>query len=166
MSENEFNLPEIGSAAPPFAGITQRGDRVALDDFRGERLVLYFYPKDDTPGCTKQACSLRDGWDELREEGISVVGVSNDGVESHEEFARKYELPFPLLADPDHEILEAYGVWGERSMFGNTFMGTKRTTFLIDEEGVVRDVIRRPDTENHASEVLEHWRSLENSTSS
>lgn len=154
-------MPEPGEPAPAFSGPTQTGETVSLDAFAGQRLALYFYPKDDTPGCTKQACSLRDGWDRLEEAGIAVVGVSHDDLEDHEAFAEKYELPFPLIADPEHAVLEAYGVWGERNMFGNTFMGTTRTTFLIDGEGLVRDVIRRPDTENHASEILERWESLD-----
>ena len=158
---NESAMPEPGDPAPEFSGPTQRGETLSLETFAGRRLALYFYPKDDTPGCTKQACSLRDGWDRLEKAGIAVVGVSHDAIEDHEAFAEKYDLPFPLIADPDHAILEAYGVWGERNMFGNTFVGTTRTTFLIDGEGLVRDVIRRPDTENHAAEILERWESLD-----
>lgn len=155
------SLPEIGTEAPAFEGRIQDGSTLGLSELRGSKLVLYFYPKDDTPGCTKQACSLRDGWDELKSAGIRVVGVSNDDVDSHEAFADKYDLPFPLIADPEHDILERYGVWQERSMFGNTFMGTKRTTFLIDEAGVIRHIVKKPDTADHAREVLEKWRSLE-----
>lgn len=163
MSETSesFDMPEVGEAAPDFEGPTQTGERLHLSDFSGQKLVLYFYPKDDTPGCTKQACSLRDGWVKLEEAGIAVVGVSKDDVGSHEAFADKYDLPFPIVADPEHEILNAYGVWGERNMFGNTFMGTKRTTFLIDEDGLIRQIIKRPDTSDHARQVLEAWREIE-----
>lgn len=157
-------MPEPGDPAPDFSGPTQTGETISLDTFAGQRLALYFYPKDDTPGCTKQACSLRDGWERLEEAGVAVVGVSHDPLEDHQAFAEKYDLPFPLIADPGHSILEAYGVWGERNMFGNTFMGTTRTTFLIDGEGFVRDVIRRPDTENHASEILDRWESLDSAS--
>lgn len=151
---------EVGTVAPEFEGDTQHGGSLRLSDLRGQKVALYFYPKDDTPGCTKQACSLRDGWDRLQEAGIAVVGVSKDDAASHDDFAEKYDLPFPIVADPEHTILERYGVWGERSMFGNTFMGTQRTTFLIDEAGKIRRVIERPDTENHAREILEAWRDI------
>jgi peroxiredoxin Q/BCP len=155
------SLPQIGTEAPPFEGRIQDGSLLRLSELRGNKVVLYFYPKDDTPGCTKQACSLRDGWEELQAAGIQVVGVSQDDVESHEKFAEKYDLPFPIVADPDHDILKRYGVWGERSMFGNTFMGTKRTTFLIDEEGIIREIIKKPATADHAREVREKWRDVE-----
>lgn len=154
-------LPAVGTKAPDFEGVTQSGETLKLSSLQGQKVVLYFYPKDDTPGCTKQACSLRDGWETLQEAGVAVVGVSKDDVESHEKFADKYDLPFPIVADTKHTILEQYGVWGERSMFGNTFLGTKRTTFLIDEEGIVRKIIKRPDTKNHAQEVLEQWKALD-----
>lgn len=150
-------MPEVGTEAPPFEGRTQDGETVRLEDYRGKKVALYFYPKDDTPGCTKQACNLRDGYRELLDVGIAVIGVSGDDVASHEAFAEKYDLPFPLVADPEHEILEAYGVWGERTLFGRTFMGTKRTTFLIDEEGVVRHVFKRPRVEEHTEEILERF---------
>lgn len=151
----ETKMPQAGDTAPDFEGPTQDGSTVRLSDYKGQRVALYFYPKDDTPGCTKQACSLRDDYEALQDAGVAIVGVSKDDVDSHEAFADKYDLPFPLVADPDHEILERYGVWGERQMYGNTFMGTQRTTFLISEDGTIRDIIRRPDTENHASEVLQ-----------
>lgn len=150
-------MPEVGQPAPSFEGTTQDGTTVRLEDYRGRRLALYFYPKDDTPGCTKQACNLRDHYRDLLEAGIAVVGVSPDPVDSHEAFADKYELPFPLLADPEHEILEAYGVWGARSLYGRRFMGVKRTTFLIDEEGIVRHVFKRPKVSEHTQEILEKF---------
>ncbi len=150
-------MPEAGDQAPLFEGTTQDGETLRLKDYRGRKVALYFYPKDDTPGCTKQACNLRDGYQDLLDADIAVVGVSGDDVASHEKFADKYELPFPLVADPQHEILEAYGVWGERSLYGRTFLGTRRTTFLIDEDGVVRHVFKRPNVTGHTAEILEKF---------
>ena len=150
----------LGDAAPPFEGTAQNGQTVRLSDFAGRPLALYFYPKDDTPGCTTQACSLRDGWADLEAAGVAVVGVSPDSVESHAAFAQTHGLPFPLLADPDREILDAYGVWGERSFYGKTITGVKRTTFLIGPDGVVRHVFKRPKTDRHAAEILEKWRAV------
>lgn len=152
---------EAGRQAPSFSGKTQRGDTVSLSDYRGQKLTLYFYPKDDTPGCTKQACDLRDHLGLLKEAGIAVVGVSGDDVESHEAFAEKYNLPFPLVADPGHEILKSYGVWGEKNFYGKKSMGIKRTTFLIDEDGVIRHVFKRPKTEAHTAEILSVWSEIE-----
>ena len=150
----DHTMPEAGQPAPPFEGTTQSGETLRLDDLRGRRVALYFYPKDDTPGCTKQACNLRDNYQRLLDAGVAVVGVSGDSEASHERFAGKYDLPFPLLADPDHEILEAYGVWGERNLYGRKFKGTKRTTFLIDSDGTIRHVFKRPKVTEHASEIL------------
>ena len=147
-------MPTAGDPAPDFSATTGSGDTVRLSDYRGQWLLLYFYPKDDTPGCTKQACNLRDHFGALEEEGIAVLGVSGDGEASHERFSEKYDLPFPLLADTDHAIMERYGVWGEKSFYGKKSIGTKRTTFLIDEEGIVRHVFKRPKTGAHAEEVL------------
>ncbi len=150
-------MPEVGNQAPDFSGVTQTGATVSLQDFEGQKVALYFYPKDDTPGCTKQACNLRDGFEELKAAGIAVVGVSADDEESHEAFAEKHDLPFPLIADTEKEILTDYGVWAEKSMFGNKFMGIKRTTFLIDEDGVIRHVFKRPKTGEHTSEILDKF---------
>ncbi|MAQ92981.1 MAG: thioredoxin-dependent thiol peroxidase [Rhodothermaceae bacterium] len=147
-------MPAPGDLAPAFEGIDQTGATVRLADFAGKPLALYFYPKDDTPGCTKQACNLRDHTGDLTEAGVAVVGVSADPVESHERFAAKYDLPFPLLADPEHEILEAYGAWGEKNLYGRKSMGTKRTTFLIGADGRVIHVFKRPKTDRHAEEIL------------
>ena len=147
-------MPAPGDLAPAFEGIDQTGATVRLDDFAGKPLALYFYPKDDTPGCTKQACNLRDHTGDLTEAGVAVVGVSADPVESHERFAAKYDLPFPLLADPEHEILEAYGAWGGKNLYGRKSMGTKRTTFLIGADGRVIHVFKRPKTDRHAEEIL------------
>lgn len=150
-------MPEPGDPAPAFEGMSQTGDVIRLDDYKGKKIALYFYPKDHTPGCTKQACNLRDEYQLLQRGDIAVVGVSADPVESHEKFAEKHNLPFPLIADPEHNILNAYGVWGERNLYGRKFMGTKRTTFLIDEQGIIRQVIKRPKVGAHAAEIIEKF---------
>lgn len=144
---------EAGQVAPDFTLPSQTGD-VSLAGLRGKTVVLYFYPKDDTPGCTKEACSFRDKWSDLQAQGIVVLGVSPDAVDRHAKFATKYQLPFPLLADPDHAVSLAYGVWGEKMMYGKTITGMLRTTFLIGPDGVVRHVWKKPKTEIHADEVL------------
>ncbi|WP_338876621.1 thioredoxin-dependent thiol peroxidase [Spirosoma sp. SC4-14] len=144
----------IGDPAPDFSSIDQNGNPVKLSDFRGKKVVLYFYPKDDTPGCTAQACSLRDNYTSLKAAGYEVLGVSVDDVKSHKKFAGKYDLPFTLVADTDQQIVEAYGVWKEKSMYGRTYMGTVRTTFLIDENGIITDIIGKIDTKNHAEQIL------------
>jgi len=151
---------EPGQEAPDFDAPTQTGDSLRLSDYRGQWVALYFYPKDDTPGCTKQACNLRDGEAELQGAGIAVIGVSEDDVDAHEAFAAKYDLPFPLVADPEHAVLDAYGVYGERQMYGNTFMGTARTTYLIDPDGVIRHVFKRPKTGAHTAEILKKFEAL------
>lgn len=147
----------IGKKAPDFKGADQNGNSISLKDFKGKKLVLYFYPKDDTPGCTAQACNLRDNYSELIAQGFAVVGVSVDSVKKHKKFEEKYELPFSLIADEDHSIVEAYGVWGEKKFMGKTYMGTTRTTFLIDETGKIKGIIEKPDTKNHAAEVMAAW---------
>lgn len=149
------NMPEVGQRAPDFEGINQHGRRIRLRDFLGKKVALYFYPKDDTPGCTKQACSLRDGYARLQAAGIVVLGVSADDASSHRRFAEKYGLPFSLIADPEANICRAYGVWGERTLYGRKFMGIQRTTFLIDEAGLVYAIIRRPKVAQHVDEVLQ-----------
>ncbi|MCP5035398.1 MAG: thioredoxin-dependent thiol peroxidase [Actinomycetia bacterium] len=145
---------EVGVEAPAFTATTFDGKKVSLGDYKGQKLALYFYPKDSTPGCTKQACNLRDNLDELAKQGVAVVGVSPDSDESHERFASKYELTFPLVADPDHGIIDAYGVWGEKKSYGKTYLGLQRTTFLINEDGVIQHVFKRPRTTAHAEEVI------------
>ena len=147
-------MPEAGDKAPAFSGKDQSGKSVKLSDYKGQKVVLYFYPKDDTPGCTKQACNLRDGEAQLAAHGIAVVGVSKDGVESHAKFANKYNLPFPLIADDGLKITKRYGAYGEKNMYGIKKMGVKRTTFLIDEEGRVAHVFKRPKTADHTAEIL------------
>ena len=143
-----------GDAAPEFAARDTDGNLVRLSDLRGWRVVLYFYPKDDTPGCTKQACSLRDSHSEFGERGIKVLGVSLDDEASHRKFAEKYSLPFTLLADTDHAVAEAYGVYGEKQWMGKKYMGVDRKTFLIDERGRIKKVFDKVNVERHADEVL------------
>ncbi|MDX1568806.1 MAG: thioredoxin-dependent thiol peroxidase [Longimicrobiales bacterium] len=148
-------MPTEGEEAPTFTLPTDGGESVSLEDFRGRKVVLYFYPKDDTPGCTKEACQFQERAPRFDELDTVVLGVSPDSVESHRKFREKYDLEFPLLADVDHEVAEAYGVWKEKSMFGNTFWGVERTTFLIDEEGRIERVWRRVQADGHAEEVAE-----------
>lgn len=143
-----------GEPAPQFELQSDTGEAVRLSDLRGRRVVLYFYPRDDTPGCTTQACGVRDSFPALEEAGAVVFGVSPDDVASHERFRQKYALPFTLLADPDHRVAEAYGVWGERSYMGRKYMGIERTTFVIDEQGVVAKILRRVKPAQHADDVL------------
>jgi len=144
-----------GGQAPDFATRDTDGNEVRLSDFRGRRVVLYFYPKDDTPGCTKQACSIRDSYSEFEERGIKVLGVSLDDQASHRKFADKYELPFTLLSDTDHAVADAYGVYGEKEFMGKKYMGVDRKTFLIDEQGRLKKVFDKVNVEEHADEVLE-----------
>ncbi len=145
----------IGSPAPAFALSSDTGDTVKLADLRGKRVVLFFYPKDDTPGCTVEACEFRDSWAAVKKTGVALFGVSPDGIESHQKFRRKFSLPFPLLADPDHAVAEAFGVWGEKSMYGRKYWGIMRTTFIIDEQGNVARVFEKVKPEGHAAQVLE-----------
>jgi len=150
---------QAGEKAPSFSGTDQNGNTIALKDFKGKKVILYFYPKDDTPGCTAQACNLRDNYQSLIAEGYQVIGVSKDSVKSHKKFETKYDLPFPLIADEDHIISDAYGIWGERKFMGRTFLGVHRTTFLINEKGNIHKIIEKPDTKNHTEEVLNAWNS-------
>ena len=143
-----------GDVAPNFKGIDQNGDSIELVQFLGKKVVLYFYPKDDTPGCTAQACNLRDNLSVLKTRGIEVVGVSTDSVKSHSKFSSKFELNFSLIADENKEIVEQYGVWGLKKLMGREYVGTNRTTFLIDEKGIVEGIISKPKTKVHAEEIL------------
>lgn len=143
-----------GTPAPNFSATTFDGTSVSLSDYAGHKVALYFYPKDETPGCTAQACNLRDNTALLTEHGVAVVGVSPDDNSSHEAFSLGHELNFPLLADPDHIIISAYGVWGEKQNYGKTYMGLQRTTFLLDEDGVIQHVFKRPKTKAHAEEIV------------
>jgi len=146
---------KAGDKAPNFKANNQDGTELTLDSFTGKKLVLYFYPKDDTPGCTAEACSLRDNYDALLKQGYAIVGVSPDNEKKHQKFIAKYELPFDLLADTDNAIALAYGVWVEKSMYGRKYMGIARTTFIIDEAGMISEVIEKVDTAKHASQILQ-----------
>lgn len=147
----------IGDKAPAFKAKDQDGKEVKLEDFDGKKVVLYFYPKDMTPGCTNQACNLRDNFDKLKEEGIVVLGVSPDEEKRHIKFIDKYDLPFTLLADPDKEVINAYGIWGPKKFMGKEYDGVHRTTFLINEDGKIHDIIKKPKTKAHAEEILERF---------
>ncbi len=143
-----------GQKAPEFSAQDQQDKTVSLSDFRGKKLVIFFYPEDDTPTCTQQACNLRDNYAMLKEHGFEVVGVSPDPVEKHARYQLKHQLPFTLLADPDHGIIDAYGVWGEKNMYGRKYMGLLRTTFVVNEEGEVIHVFRKPKVKQHAEEII------------
>ena len=147
---------QIGDKIPEELGTDQHGSPVKASDYTGKKLVLYFYPKDQTPGCTAQACSLRDGYADLRTAGYAILGVSVDSAKSHQRFIDKYQLPFPLIADTDKKLVEAFGVWQEKSMMGKKFMGTVRTTFLIDEQGIISHIIQGNgvNTGSHAEQIL------------
>jgi peroxiredoxin Q/BCP len=143
-----------GSKAPMFEGIDQNGKAIKLSDFAGKKVVLYFYPKDDTPGCTAEACNLRDNYSELLNQGFVVIGVSPDNEKSHNKFAGKYSLPFPLIADSSKKIITDYDVWGEKQNYGKTYMGVIRTTFIIDEKGIIEKIIQKVDTAGHTEQIF------------
>jgi peroxiredoxin Q/BCP len=149
-----MNILQEGEKAPTFKGVDQNGNAIELSDFKGKKLVLYFYPKDDTPGCTAQACNLRDNYSVLLQQGFAVVGVSADSIKRHKKFETKFNLPFPLIADETHAIAEKYGVWQLKKFMGHESMGIVRTSFLIDEEGNILHIIHKPDTKNHTEEIL------------
>jgi len=144
----------VGDTAPAISAKDQDGNEVKLSDFKGEKVILYFYPKDDTPGCTAQACNLRDNYDLLLSRGYKVLGVSVDDEKSHKKFVNKFNLPFPLLADTDQKIVNDYGVWAMKKNFGHEYMGIVRTTFVIDENGVIEEVVQKVDTQNHTDQIL------------
>jgi peroxiredoxin Q/BCP len=146
-------LPEIGKKAPAFSALDENENTIGLNDFSGKKLVLYFYPKYDTPGCTAEACSLRDNYQDLLDKGYAVLGVSPDDSKKHTKFIAKYSLPFSLLADTEQTVCHAYGVWVEKSMYGRKYMGVARTTFVIDENGILTEIIEKVDTKNHASQI-------------
>ena len=150
-----------GQKAPAFSAKDQNGEKVSLSQFKGQKVVLYFYPEDDTPTCTDQACNLRDNFSALKKEGMVVLGVSPDEVVKHKKFETKFSLPFTLLSDPGHVIIDKYGVWGPKQMFGNKYMGLLRTTFLIDEKGVIRKIFLRPKSKQHTHEILKAWQEIE-----
>lgn len=144
----------IGDKAPGFKTQNEKGETVSLDQYKGKKLVLYFYPKDNTPGCTSEACDLRDHYSTFKKKGYEILGVSPDSAKSHTSFINKYDLPFSLLADEDHAVAEAYGAWGEKSMYGKKYMGILRKTFVIDEQGKIEKIIEKVDTKAHAAQLL------------
>lgn len=155
----QSRMLKIGDKAPAFSLAADGGTQVALKDLKGTRVVLYFYPKDDTSGCTTEACEIRDQWKAIKATGAVLFGVSPDSVASHDKFKAKYKLPFPLLADPDHAVAEAFGAWGEKSMYGRKYMGILRSTFIIDEAGRISAVFPKVKPKGHAQEILDALRS-------
>lgn len=145
---------KVGDTAPNFTSVDQNNNKVALSDYKGKKVILYFYPKDNTPGCTLEACDFRDNYQSLKTKGFEVLGVSTDDEKSHKKFETKFDLPFTLIADTDKSIVEKYGVWIEKSMYGKTYMGTNRKTFVIDEEGIILAVISKVDTKSPSQQVL------------
>jgi len=145
---------KIGDKAPLFSGNDQNGLKISLADFRGKKVVLYFYPEDDTPTCTIQACNLRDNYGLLKKNGFEIIGVSPDNEKSHKKFEHKFSLPFTLLADTDHKIIDRFGLWGEKQLFGHHYMGVHRTTFVINEKGIIEKIFLRPKNKAHAEEIL------------
>jgi len=143
-----------GTAAPDFSGINQKGETISLSGFKGKKLILYFYPKDNTPGCTAETCNLNDNYEFWISKGYEVIGISPDSVSSHQKFVEKFGLKFNLIADTSKEILEAYGVWGEKVNYGKTYMGVIRTTFVIDEKGVIEKIFKKVDTKEHTSQIV------------
>ena len=143
-----------GDNAPEFTGVNQNGDALSLSRYAGKKLVLYFYPKDDTPGCTAEACNLRDNYDQFLSKGYAILGVSPDGEKKHQKFIEKYDLPFDLLADTEKETCEMYGVWVKKSMYGREYMGVARTTFIIDENGIIEEIISKVKTKEHTDQIL------------
>jgi len=148
------NLLAVGTEAPHFKAINQDGKTIALSDFKGKKVLLYFYPRDNTPGCTKEACAFRDHVSAFQQLNVEILGVSIDDEKSHQSFAKKYDLPFALLADPEKSLVQAYGVWGEKSLYGKKYMGTHRVTYLIDESGRIAAVFPKVKPEKHAAEIL------------
>lgn len=146
---------KVGQEAPSFTGKDQNGNNISLSDFSGKPVVIYFYPKDNTPGCTNQACNLRDNYSELLSKGIQVIGVSGDNEASHQKFINKFDLPFPLVADVDKELINLYGVWGEKKFMGKVYDGIHRTTFVLDDSHTIIGIIEKPKTKDHAREILE-----------
>lgn len=149
-----------GKKAPVFRSVDQNGKPVSLAELKGKRIALYFYPEDDTPTCTILACNLRDNFGLLKNHGIEIIGVSPDDEKKHKKFENKYDLPFTLLSDPAHKIIDKYGVWGEKQLYGRKYMGLHRTTFLIDEKGIIRKIFLKPKSKDHAAEILAAWKNI------
>ena len=145
---------KIGNKAPDFESINQNGDKVKLSDFIGKKVVLYFYPRDNTPGCTAQACNLKDNYNTLQQNGYTILGISKDSPKSHQKFINKFDLPFDLIADEDQSVHMKYGTWIEKTMYGKNYMGTARWTFLIDEKGNIENIIQKVKTKEHTSQIL------------
>ncbi len=146
--------------APVFKGIDQNGNTVSLKDLKGKKVVLFFYPEDDTPTCTIQACNLRDNYALLKRDGFEVIGISPNNEKDHKKFEEKFSLPFTLIADPKHTIIDKFGVWGEKQLYGRKYMGLHRTTFVIDEKGIIRKIFLRPRNKAHAEEIIKAWRTM------
>jgi peroxiredoxin Q/BCP len=146
-----------GIKAPAFKGKDQNGNTVSLADFKGQKVILFFYPEDDTPTCTIQACNLRDNYGLLKKKGFVVLGISPDEEKKHKKFEQKFGLPFPLIADVNHTIIDKYGVWGEKQLYGRKYMGLHRTTFLVDEKGTIRKIFLKPRNKQHAEEIIKVW---------
>ena len=149
-----------GDKAPDFKSKDQNGKPLSLNDFKGKKIALYFYPEDDTPTCTIEACNLRDNYSLLKKNGIIVLGVSPDDEKKHKKFEKKYDLPFTLLADDGKKIIDKYGVWGEKNLYGRKYMGLHRTTFLIDEKGIIKKIFKKPRSKMHSEEILKAWQEL------
>ncbi len=149
-----------GQKAPLFKGKDQNGKSIGLSDFKGKNIILYFYPQDDTPTCTVQACNLRDNFEILTKKGFVVIGISPDEIVKHKKFETKHKLPFTLIADPELSVIEKYRVWGEKSMYGKKYMGLIRTTFLIDNKGIIKKIFSKPKSKEHAQEIIEAWNNL------
>ncbi|UAY53749.1 thioredoxin-dependent thiol peroxidase [Ferruginibacter albus] len=164
MEQHKTSLKE-NSKAPAFTGKDQNGNTISLKDFEGKKVVIYFYPEDDTPTCTVQACNFRDNYSLLKKNGIVVLGISPDEEKKHKKFEAKYDLPFTLIADPDHKIIDKYDVWGQKQLFGREYMGLVRTTFLIDEKGTIRKIFLRPNSKEHTEEIMEAWKEIDQSKS-
>lgn len=149
-----------GQKAPTFTGKDQNGKTISLKDYAGKKVVLFFYPEDDTPTCTIQACNLRDNYALLKKEGFEVIGISPDNEAKHKKFEAKFSLPFTLIADEQHKIIDKYGVWGQKQLYGRTYMGLHRTTFLVDEKGIIKKIFLRPKNKQHAEEIIKAWNDL------
>ena len=158
-TEHKTELKE-GDPAPLFSAPANGGGQVSLADFKCKHVILYFYPRDNTPGCTLEACAFRDEFAAFKRAGAIVLGVSTDSPKAHDKFVAKYQLPFLLVSDENKQIVQAYGVWGEKQLFGNNYMGIIRTTFLIDENGKIKKIINKPDSKNHTEEILDAWSAI------
>lgn len=150
----------IGQKAPVFTGKDQNGKAISLKDYLGKKVVIYFYPQDDTPTCTVQACNLRDNYVLLKKEGFTIIGISPDAEAKHKKFETKYDLPFTLIADDKLKIIDNYGVWGEKKLYGRAYMGLHRTTFLLDEKGIIKHIFLKPKSKQHAKEIIEAWKNI------